>query len=272
MTYLLAAEWIKLRKRWMPRIIVIIMLAIIALIFWGIGTSSSQRINLFMPRGWVIALYMAASFAPFIWPVLGGSWAGSEYSWGTVRLVLSRRPDRVRWLAAALIVLILAALVALLLTLVLGALAGAVVAFFTGNPAFDTIKLPSSYPGIAFKMFLATWYILAFFLVLSYTLGTIFRSGAVGIGGGIGISVAQLVISGIFNGLGGRWKEFAAHLPYAYTSGLPDRLISEGTSNNFIGSLLEKPSIPECIIGLAVYMVILLAIAVAVVRTRDVTS
>jgi len=268
MSHLLAAEWLKLRYRWMPRVIVLIMLLIMALIMWGISTSN-QRPNVLLPRSLILALFFASAFAPFLWPVLGGSWAGNEYGWGTVRLILSRRPNRVQWIAAALLILVAVAFLALIASLVVGAIAGLIVKGLTGEA---TGSLQDPYAWIVVKSFLGAWYVLIFYLVLAYSLGTIFRSGAVGIGLGIGITVAELIVFGIFNGLGGTWRDIADHFPYAYTQALPNRLVREGTTSSFADIPSHSPSAVASVIGIAIYLAILLGATMLVVTRRDVTS
>lgn len=271
MINLLAAEWLKLSKRWMPRVLALIMLTLIALIFWGIGTSD-QRINDVLPRGWLVALFLASSIAPFLWPILGGSWAGNEYGWGTVRMILSRRPDRIQWAMAAITALIISVLFALVAAILTGTLAGIVVALLTNHSVFDTTGLQSGYALILIKMFFATWYVVSFYVILAYAAGTIFRSGAVGIGTGIGATVAQLVVFGIFQGLGGVWKTIGEHFPYAYGNALINWVASEGTTSAFTNGLANTPGIGECVIGIAIYIAILLAVTLVLVRNRDVTA
>jgi ABC-2 type transport system permease protein len=270
MSRLLAAEWIKLRKRWMVYILTIIMLAIIGLVFWGIGTTSN-RVDLIFPRGWIVALFLATGFAGFLWPVLGGSWAGNEYGWGTVRMILSRKPDRIQWVLAALTMLIITAGFALIATLVVATIGGIIVATLT-NHSLTVSDLQSNYPLIMLKSFLGSWYILAFYLIMAYAAGTIFRSAAVGIGAGIGFTVAQLIVFGIFQSLGGHWKDIALHFPYSYTNSLSNRLAAAGTVGNFTDTTTSSPGIGECLIGLAIYLAIFLAVTLYLVRTRDVTS
>ena len=106
MTAYLSFEWLKFQKRWMPRVIVVLLIALTVFAFWGQGTKVDGRANLFMPRGWLAALSFCSFFAPFFWPVLGASWAGNEYGWGTLRAVLTRRPSRIEHFTAALVVLI----------------------------------------------------------------------------------------------------------------------------------------------------------------------
>ncbi|HLJ68990.1 MAG TPA: ABC transporter permease [Chloroflexota bacterium] len=272
MTPLLAAEWLKLRKRWMARILALIMYAIIALLFWGIG-ASNERVNAIMPRAWLTALFAAAIYvAPFIWPILAGSWAGSEYSWGTVRMILSRRPTRSQFVLAGIAVNLLAVGIALLGSLVVATVAGVVVAVLTGNPIVDTTGLDAGFAVTVVKMFLATWYILAFYVVLAFAAGTVFRSGAVGIGVGLGLNLAELILTGIFTALGGFWESMARHFPTIYTAALTVRIISGAVTRHFIHADSTTPGIPESLVAMTIYIAVPLALSLILVRTRDVTA
>jgi ABC-type transport system involved in multi-copper enzyme maturation permease subunit len=272
MTALLAAEWIKLRHRWMPRVLILLMLCILALLFWGTATQATERPDLVMPHSWISSLVFAAFVAPFLWPVLGGSWAGNEYGWGTIRLVLSRRPNRVQFVLAGLAILALFVAVSLLITILFSCLAGIVVALVTGRDIFLSGALSGSFFVALLKEFLASWYVLLFYLAISYAAGTLFRSGAVGIGVGIGITLADLIIGGIFQGLGGHWRDVALHFPGNYTRTLP-ALVAQGTlSPRFVDIPSGSPSVGQCIIALALYIVVPVVIALALIRVRDITS
>src|SRR5258708_2674747 len=113
-------EWLKLTKRWMPRIILFLMVCLTVLAFWGQGSRVGNQGDLFLPRGWLAALIYASFFAPFFWPVLGGSWAGNEYGWGTIRMILTRRPYRIQHALGALSILLVAVALALVAMLVVG--------------------------------------------------------------------------------------------------------------------------------------------------------
>lgn len=272
MSFLMAAEWLKLRKRWLPRVLLLITLALVGLFFWGIATNGNQRINLLVPRAWLASLLIASFFAGIIWPVLGGSWAGNEYGWGTVRLVLARRPDRIQFTLAGLIILLATMALVLLLVMLFGTIAGAVVALITSNSVVATSGLGSDFSAVLLKTYLATWYAMSFYVVLAFAAGTIFRSAAVGISIGIGVTVAQIVATGIFFGLGGNWKNVAEHFPFQYSNSLINRLVAEGTTSDFANVNNTSPGVVECLIGLAVYSAILIAATLYLARTRDITS
>jgi hypothetical protein len=272
MTALLAAEWIKLRSRWMPRVLVLLMLIIVGLIFWGTGTQRDLRQDLIMPHGWISGMVFASLVAPFLWPILGGSWAGSEYGWGTIRLVLSRRPNRMQFVLAGLLILAVFVAVSLLVAVVFSALAGLAVSLLTGNSVFVTHAFGGTFVGVLLKEFLATWYVLLFYLAISYAAGTLFRSGAVGIGVGIGVTLADLIVGGIFQNLGGRWNSIAMHFPGEYTRTLPSLVARGALSRHATNLPAHSPGIAECLIGLALYIVVPVAIALVLVQMRDVTS
>jgi ABC-2 type transport system permease protein len=272
MRELLSAEWTKLRHRWMPRVLLILMLIILGLLFWGTATDRAQRADLLMPHGWMVGMIFASFVAPFLWPVLGGSWAGNEYGWGTIRMVLSRRPNRIQFVLAGLIILSVFVALSLVITVIFSSLAALVVALLTGNKIFIASNYNPSFLVDMLKVFLASWYVLLFYLAVAYAAGTLFRSAAVGIGVGIGATLADLIITGIFFGLGGRWQTVAEHFPGVYTRTLPLKVAAGTLSRQFAHTGRATPGIPESILALALYTAIPVALALVLVRVRDVTS
>jgi len=272
MIRLLRADWRKLRHRWMPGVLLLILIALVALVFFGISSRARYRGDLVLPDGLVVALSLGASFAAFIWPILAGSWSGSEYSWGTVRLALTRQPSRIEFTLSGLIVILLTIGAGLCLVLAAGAVAGSLVA------AVTNVSASSPPPGagageIVLKLFFAVWYTSAFYAVLAYAAGVVFRSAPVGIGAGIGFGVAQSAISAIFGALGDPWKAIALHFPNAYTTALTSRLSNElVTTGPFSRVSSSAASIPVSMVGLAIYIAVLVALMLAAVRQRDITT
>lgn len=269
---LLHSDWRKLRHRWMPRILILILLAIVALVFLGISSRARFRHDLVMPDGLVVALTFGAAFAAFIWPVLAGSWSGNEYGWGTIRLALTKEPSRIAFSLSGLIMVLFTVGVALVLVLGLGAIVSSIVGAATHAVA-STPPAGSNATAVVVKMFFGAWYVSAFYVVLAYAAGAIFRSAAAGIGIGIGFAVAQSAVSGIFNALGDPWKSIALDFPDAYTTALTSRLANELVVSGPIGRVsADAASITTSIIALAIYMVILVGLMLAAVRQRDITS
>jgi ABC-type transport system involved in multi-copper enzyme maturation permease subunit len=274
MTAFVSFEWFKLRKRRMPWIILALILALTILAFWGQATRGDGRPNLFLPRGWLAALSFCSFFAPFFWPVLAGSWAGNEYGWGTIRAVLTRRPNRITHVLAALAVLLVALVLALLAILVVASVAGIVVSLATGNGVFTSGIMSGDFLLVLLKGLLTAWYVSAFFLLIAYVAAVMFRSAAVGIGFGIGSSLAQLVLQHILRDLGATWQTIADHFPVVYANNMITQVVwsklMPGTSLANVDP--GTPSAGQSLLALAIYSVIALALMLGAVRARDITA
>ena len=274
MTAYLSFEWLKFQKRWMPRVIVVLLIALTVFAFWGQGTRVDGRANLFMPRGWLAALSFCSFFAPFFWPVLGASWAGNEYGWGTLRAVLTRRPSRIEHFTAALVVLVVGVAIGILAIVLTGTVAGIAVSLATGNDTWASGVWGGDFASTLVKGFLTTWYVSAFYLVLSYTSAIIFRSAAVGIAIGVGGTLAQYILRRIFNELGGVWNTIADHFPANYADSMITHVVKDSLvpGTGLASTNASDPSAGQSFVALAIYGVIFLAIAMTAVRVRDVTA
>jgi ABC-type transport system involved in multi-copper enzyme maturation permease subunit len=274
MTGLLAAEWIKLRTRWMPRV-VLLLLMLQSLNFVGRrSTGQGDHAAILLPEGWVIALIFAGLIGPYIWPVLGGSWAGGEYGWGTIGLVLSRRPVRIQFVGAALVTLLLFTAIGLIALMVTFSAACLLVVALTHTPAFDASLLGPTFLVTLGKSYLAVVFVLGFYLALSYTAGTVFRSSTMGVAIGIGSSLAQLILASMFSRLGGLWAVLAAHFPFQYGQALVARMAAGAFPSGAGPASIDPgtPQIGESLLFLTIYLAVLLAITVVAVCARDVTT
>lgn len=273
MTALLSFEALKLRIRWMPRIILVLLLVPVALSFWGQGSSAHTQPNLFLPRGWLAALVFASFFAPFAWPLLAGSWAGNEYGWGTIRLILTRRPSRVQHMLAALAVLVFAAGAGLLTVIATGTAAGALVAILTGHNAFLGSVVDRAFLGSLMQTFLAAWYVATFFLLLAYAAASVFGSATAGVGISIGVTLAQFIGRGIVDQLGGVWKEVGDRFPITYANDLVLRTASPGLRHGAgLGIETGAPGAAEALLAITLCCILLLVLTLVTVRSRDVTA
>ena len=63
MTAYLSFEWLKLTRRWMPRIILLLVATLTVLVFWGQGSRIDRVPDVVLPRGWLAALLFSAFFA-----------------------------------------------------------------------------------------------------------------------------------------------------------------------------------------------------------------
>jgi hypothetical protein len=265
-------EWVKLSKRWMPRIILLLLLGAVIVYFWGQGTRVDNQANLFFPRAWLAVLFLSAFCSPFLWPVLGGSWAGNEYGWGTIRMILTRRPHRIQHVLASLSILLIGIGMALVAALVVGSIAGMLVGAATGHGAVISGVLNGSFLATVLETLAAAWFVAAFYLMVAFAAALIFRSAAVGIGIGLGSILAQILLFTIFRGLGGVWTTIAEHFPIIYSQALVQDVAAAGFKPGTALATVNPndPTIALSIMALGAWMVFMIGASLVAVRTRDV--
>lgn len=274
MTALLAFEWLKFARRWTPRLLLILMSGMTLLGFLALSGNADERGDLFLPRGWLATLSFSAFFAPFIWPLLGGTWAGNEYGWGTIRAILTRRPSRIQHALAALVVLFVGVALAVLGLLVAGTVAGLIVSLLRGHELMTSGVWTSAFLGTLITGALTAWYVGAFYVLLAYAAATVTRSAAGGVGIGLAATLAQYILRSMLTGLGTQSRDFAQHFPIVYANSMITRVVGPqllpGTS---LATLRPyEPGVSESFVALTIYGAICLVVTLVAVRTRDVTA
>lgn len=86
-------EWFKLRRRWVPWILLGFVLVIVQLGFWLATTLGDAESYQSPAENIANGLGISSFFGPFVAVILAATVLGSEYGWGTLRPVLSRGPD-----------------------------------------------------------------------------------------------------------------------------------------------------------------------------------
>lgn len=109
-------EWFKLRRRWVPWILIGFVMVIQQLIFWLVAVFGEDLSYQSTSENIANGLGFAAFFGPFVAVILASVVVGGEYGWGTLRPVLSRGAGRWQFLASkvAVVVLFTAALLILM--------------------------------------------------------------------------------------------------------------------------------------------------------------
>jgi hypothetical protein len=110
--------------------------------------------------------------------------------------------------------------------------------------------------------------------LLAYSAAVIARSAAVGIGFGIGSTLAEIVLRELFSSLGGVWNTIADHFPFVYSESMITRVVGSQLipGTNLARVAPNTPSATQSLIALAIYAAVLLAVMVGAVRMRDVTA
>ena len=149
------------------------------------------RLEPFLPQSLTGTLLEGFPFFGGVFALMLGVFAlGSEYSWGTLKTLLTQRPGRLRVLAAKLI-----ALGVVLVPFVLGLfVAGAVASFVIARIEDAPVTWPAAW--LLVRALAAGWLIMAVWAAVGVLLGVLTRGTSLAIG--IGILYA-LVIEGLLS-------------------------------------------------------------------------
>jgi ABC-type transport system involved in multi-copper enzyme maturation permease subunit len=136
--------------------------------------------------------------------VLAGAAMGSEYDWGTLRLQLARTPNRRRFLLAKLITLGLLMVAGTLITVAFGLALGAVLGRITGSPTTPDAATVATIP----LAIVRSLYILLPYVLLAVCLATLRRSLLFGVAGGLVYLAFEAGFGAltIFSALGEPWR------------------------------------------------------------------
>lgn len=288
MTELMVAEFYKLRKRMMTWTVAVILCALVVLLYMILWTTSVRvatfgennrftgldlRFALYPRWATAYALQVVGSFGAILAMILAAGSIGSEYSWGTVRLVATAASGRVRILASKLVVVYGLAALGVLLAIATAIVCGFIIAAYYGEASFG---LPSA---AVFRADAAsygrTMFVLAPYIALAFAVSVIGRSTLAGVGTGLGVAFIEPIIDGLMRSAGSPWTSVPKYLLNTnrqiilFQNDVPAVLPRLGGGRGELGSA-HTPMVAGFI--LAGYAIAFLAVAFAVFRDRDIGS
>lgn len=289
MQRLIAVEFFKLRKRMMTWVVTLLLIGLIILLYsilWNISgraggfrdngrfiTYESLRRSLYLQVGVPFALQICAAFGTLLAIILAAGAAGSEYAWGTVRLMATASSGRLRLISARLIVVFGLVAAGVLLAVAVALTYSAVITAVNGGASWSFLT-----PGWLKDQsgdYVRTIFVMAPYVALAFAAATIGRSTLAGVGAGIGVAFLEPLVSSLMRLGGNPWHSIPDYLISANRSvillqnHLPAGLPSFGGGDSRDAS---ANSVGEASIILAVYVVAFIAIAFAVYRRRDITA
>jgi ABC-type transport system involved in multi-copper enzyme maturation permease subunit len=285
----MAVEFFKLRKRMMTWILAILMVGLVVLlysVFWSVSghvttfgenaqyTGEDLRRALFLQTSVPFSLQVVASFGTIFAMILAAGAVGSEYSWGTVRLMATAASGRVRLIAAKLLVVCGLVAAGALLAVAVGLIYSSVITVTNGGSNFSFIT--AGFVRDQAESYGRTLFVMAPYVTLAFAMAAIGRSTLAGVGAGIGIAFVEPLIGGLMRLAGNPWKEIPNYLINANSSvvllqnKVPDvirfgRSAQDPTNRQLNGT-------PEAMFILAIYSLAFIALAFLVYRRRDITA
>ena len=186
-------EWFKLRRRWVPWVVMGFVLVIQQLIFWLVATLSDDVSYQSPTENMANGLGFSAFFGPFIAVILAAAVAGGEYGWGTLRPLLSRGTGRWPLLTSKVVVVVLFTAAVLLILSVAVAISG-----FIADAVLTAPETTEGYGEISWVDLLALYgrmiYSFLPYIMLALFMVVLTTSNGVGIGLSLGYFIAETVI------------------------------------------------------------------------------
>lgn len=289
MIRLIGAEFLKLRKRPMTRILLFVLVGIMVILYLLLLAISKANLpaspagrqmgniqNLLgLPMALPFALSMLSSFGTVLAVILVASTIGSEYNWRTIRTMLISSESRFKLLGAKLI----SAAVFVLAGMVIGLAAGFLMSLITtaiGGYTFDFSFATGGYLRDQFLQFWRTFFVLTPYMLLGFLFAIAGRSAMPGIALGIGVYFLESIITTFMNLAGGWIARIPDYLLSANVNAitalnkLPEGF-RPGTmgGNNLSG---QTPAVSHASVILAGYSLVFVVLAFYLFRKRDITG
>jgi ABC-type transport system involved in multi-copper enzyme maturation permease subunit len=275
---LVAMESLKLRKRLMTQI-VFGLITVGTIFFMSIGylTSRSaeyaspierqeQLDGFLLPEVFANLSSVIGGLGSILLVMLAASMIGSEYGWGTVRVLVSSGVSRTRLLAAKLLALFEAIVLFVAAGLVSG-LVGSLAITVIGGHELTTSWLDGATLADIGMIAVRLIFLLLVPAIVGFTVAIVTRSLAVGIAVGIGFQIAEQILSAVLNSVG------------SFGERVQDLLVTTNLSAieqyNEIGTPELSASLPgvwQAVALLSLYSAIMLTVSFVVFRRRDIAS
>jgi ABC-2 type transport system permease protein len=274
---LVSMESLKIVKRPMTWIAFLILIAataaVVILAYVAIRASNvdaaqkaSRISNFLLPTGIKRSFEITGFFGQIVLVVVAASVVGSEYSWGTIRMMVGTGVARSKLLLAKLIALSETTIVFLVFAVVAGTFASFLVTVISGHTlTLGTVN--SAWWGDLALMTVRGIFVLWVMVVLAFSIASITRSTAAGIAVGIGWPFLEGIGGALLGLLGSIGDTVNKWLISTNTNAL---MAHSGFGPQTVGS--GTPSVWHAFGVLLLYVVVLLAITFAVFRQRDIAS
>jgi len=274
---LLHSELFRLARRWMPPILLAILIAVVGvlyLLFWTVVQTGSENssdvqdlresLRLASVRDLGLALVFQVGAVDVI--ILTSSLIGAEFGWGAIRALLPRARSREALLAAKGATALLFVVATVLIGIGVAFGASAVVTVLEDLPrGLGPDGLARTLAAIGRTIYAMVPYAALAFLITTWT-----RSVAAGIGIGLSVLFLEGLILTILGAAGGVFDR----LPGALISRNVQALLNancDGLTSCFSGTG-DYPSPRRAALVLAIYSSVFVAVAFQLFRSRDITT
>ena len=265
-------EWFKLRRRWVPWIVLGFVLVFVQLLFWLVASLGDDVSYQSPAENIANGLGFSSFFGPFVAVILAAAVLGGEYGWGTLRPVLSKGAGRWQFLISKVAIVVLVTIGILVILSITVMISGFIAeATLTADPRTE------GYGSISWASLLALFGRMIYgfipYIALALFLVVLTGSNGVGIGLSLGYYIAETVILvpilGAFS-----WSEHVlAYLLGPNVSAWQAVTDGEGGGpGSDIATLGGISDMAHGAIFVTIYAVVLASAAIALFMRRDIAG
>jgi ABC-2 type transport system permease protein len=275
---LIRGEISKIFKRRMTWILLVVMAVYFTIIFfatYGVANSPPRQMSpeilaqikasLQLPGAFDTIFSTARTIGTLLVIILTASVIGSEYSWGSIRQVLTKKGIRYQYVVSKLIALLFYATAGLFAAVLIGFGLSLATSSLLG-PIEWSFLTPGFIGEIAGTF---GWTLLGLlpYIALAAFFSFLGRSAISGIGGALGLYVIEAVLVTIFTSSGGWLAKIPDYLLGPNIDALvPATLFAH---NPFLASG-TAPDVPQAIIVIATYCIVLIGASLVIFQKRDI--
>lgn len=283
---ILAAELLKVRKRWLPYVLLLVLVGVVALqiflaySFWRGEDDFQERQGAFwrFALPWSLPTFLDTTqfWGAILLAILAASAVGTEHGWGTVRQALIRGQSRSQYLTTKLLGIVVLGGIGFLLAFGFGLAFSVLTTALADQPVTLDVPDGPSVPEVALMALRAAYGILPYAL-LAFCLAVVGRSTTLGMAGGLVYVFVESIVLATLGGAGGRTADarafFMGHNVSALraANGIGDaEYYGLAPREAPLPSELPDPAIAALV--LALYCFVFLAVAFTVFQRRDIRA
>jgi ABC-type transport system involved in multi-copper enzyme maturation permease subunit len=277
---LISVELLKIRTRTVTWVSFGIVVAFLAFMIIGVrliikgaegpGSEEFMQTNsaLRFPLGFGALPNLEVQFGLWAVLVLVSLLVGSEYSWGTLRLVLARGPSRTQFMLAKLVAVMIAITIGTVAILIVAAVLMPVGDLAVG--VFDPVYPDGFLPDLILD-WLRTAGVLMIYLAVAFAAAGLLRSAGAGLAVGVGFIVLEQIVGHVFSGFGGMLATIGSYFPSAIVRSV---LNANRLSSGMFGGESPGTTLGPWTAGglIALYFIVLTGATIWVFNRRDITS
>ncbi len=199
---LLRVSLLKLVKRPATWVVLAILLALIAMVFIGLAASAGQLTDatdqmqvmllLSFPNAYTVLVGFILSFGGLLAVTYGAAVIGADWAWGTIRSIVARGENRVRYTVITFIAIAVVLAFGVLIAFGIGAVL-AVVAAGIAETGTDGATDPDTLRALP-ELLARTWLGVSQQAAIGFAIAMLFRSQLAGIGAGLAFYFAEIFL------------------------------------------------------------------------------